>query len=61
MYKFRVKQDNAGEWRWTLIAGNGEPVADSGEGYTRKAECLRAIERVKKNAPTAEVVIEESA
>lgn len=28
-----VYQDNAGEWRWRRKAGNGEIVADSGEGY----------------------------
>jgi uncharacterized protein len=40
---FYVYRDRAGEIRWTLYAGNGEPLADSGEGYKRKADCLHAI------------------
>lgn len=32
---FRIFQDSAGEWRWTLYAANNEPVAVS-EGYTRR-------------------------
>ena len=36
MSKARVRyfQDTKGEWRWTLRAPNGEPIADSAEGYT---------------------------
>jgi uncharacterized protein YegP (UPF0339 family) len=26
-------QDVQGDWRWRLVAGNGETIADSGEGY----------------------------
>lgn len=25
--------DDAGDWRWRAVAGNGETVADSAEGY----------------------------
>ncbi len=31
--KVDVYKDEAGEWRWTATADNGEIVADSGEGY----------------------------
>ena len=33
---FKIFQDRAGEWRWTLYAANHEPVATS-EGYTQRA------------------------
>jgi uncharacterized protein len=55
-YKFVVKKDKKGEFRWTFQAPNGEKMGDSGEGYTRKQSCLDAIESIKKNAPGAEVV-----
>jgi uncharacterized protein len=44
---FRVYQDSAGEWRWRLVAGNEQVVADSGEGYRDKQDCLHGIELVK--------------
>jgi uncharacterized protein YegP (UPF0339 family) len=41
--KFEVYKDRANEWRWRLVAKNGEPIADSGEGYKRKVDCVDAI------------------
>ncbi len=43
--KFEVYEDSAGEWRWRGIAGNGEIIADSSEGYTRKYDAERARDR----------------
>jgi len=40
---FYVYRDRAREYRWRLIAGNGRTLADSGEGYVHKADCLHAI------------------
>jgi uncharacterized protein YegP (UPF0339 family) len=44
---FRVYKDAGGEWRWRLVAGNGRIIADSGEGYLHKQDCLHGIELVK--------------
>jgi uncharacterized protein YegP (UPF0339 family) len=54
-YKFVVKKDKKGEFRWTFMAPNGEAMGTSGEGYTRKQSCLDAIASIKKNAPGAAV------
>jgi uncharacterized protein YegP (UPF0339 family) len=35
-----IYQDGSGEWRWRLVAGNGKTVADSGEGYRDRLDCL---------------------
>lgn len=43
---FVVYQDLAGEWRWRLQHRNGRNIADSGESYTRKRDCLRAVDAV---------------
>jgi uncharacterized protein YegP (UPF0339 family) len=42
-------KDRNGEWRWRLRASNGNILADSGEGYANKGDCLAAIESVKKS------------
>lgn len=45
--KFEVYQDNKDEWRWRYVASNGRIIADSGEGYSRKEDCLHGIELMK--------------
>jgi len=53
--KFEVYKDAKGEYRFRLIAPNGETIAVS-EGYTSKAGCMNGIESVKENAPKAEII-----
>lgn len=43
MMKFEIYRDKASEYRWRLLASNGRPTADSGEGYTRSKDAHRAI------------------
>jgi len=52
---FELYRDSAGEWRWRLRHQNGNIIADSGEGYTSKANAKNGIESVKTNAPGASV------
>ena len=54
---FQVYEDNAGEWRWRLIASNGNIIADSGEGYQSKQGVKRGIESVKRSVPKATLQI----
>ena len=53
---YHVYKDAAGEWRWRLVATNKQTIADSGEGYVDKRDCLAAIELVKnsRDAPVEE-------
>jgi len=53
--KFEIYKDKSGEFRWRLIASNGQMIANSGEGYKSKDSAKNGIESVKKNAPTAAV------
>ena len=53
--KFEIYKDAKGEYRFRLIAPNGEIIAHS-EGYTSKAGCMNGIESVKENAPKAGIV-----
>jgi len=43
-------KDHKGEWRWHLKAANGRIIADSGEGYKNKEDCLNDIDLVKRSA-----------
>ena len=44
---FHIYRDAASQWRWTYYSGNHEKIANSGEGYWNKADCLYAISLVK--------------
>jgi len=52
--KFEIYKDKKGEFRFRLLASNGQVIAN-GQGYKTKASCMNGIESVKKNAPKAEV------
>jgi len=52
---FEVYEDQAGEWRWRLVAANGRIVADSGEGYSSRSGARRAVENVQDDAGEADL------
>ncbi|MFB6085436.1 MAG: HVO_2922 family protein [Halodesulfurarchaeum sp.] len=56
---FEVYEDSAGQWRWRLVAPNGNIVADSGEGYRSKQGAKRGIESVREGAPEADIEVLE--
>lgn len=45
-----IYTDRAGEFRWRGEARNGRILADSGEGYTRKAAAVKAAIRYHGSA-----------
>ena len=57
--KLDIYRDANREWRWRLRASNGRIVADSGEGYRRRASARHAAARVRTmltgNLPVVEV------
>ena len=52
--KFEVTKDKSGEFRFRLLATNGQVIAVS-EGYNTKASAMEGIESVAANAGTATV------
>ena len=54
--KFELYKDAKGEFRWRLVASNGQAIASSGEGYKSMESAKAGIESVKKNAPGAPIV-----
>jgi uncharacterized protein YegP (UPF0339 family) len=48
--------DIRGEWRSRLRAINGQTLADSGEGYRNRNDCLHAIELIRRGAGNAPVI-----
>jgi uncharacterized protein YegP (UPF0339 family) len=53
--RFKVYEDERGEWRWRLVSPNGRIIADSGEGYLDARNCLHGIQIVKACAANARV------
>lgn len=49
------QSDKNGEWYFRVVARNHKTVAQS-EGYTRKADCFRGIEALKRAVEISEVV-----
>ena len=49
---FELYKDSLGHWRWRLKAANGNILADSGEGYVNKTDCLHGISLVKSTKDT---------
>lgn len=52
--KFVITKDARGEFRFTLVASNGQTVAVS-EGYKAKASALSTIESIKAKAVDAAI------
>lgn len=57
--KYEVYADKADEFRFRLKAKNGEIIATS-EGYKAKKSAFNGIESIKKNAPEAEIAVQEA-
>ncbi|WP_276259155.1 HVO_2922 family protein [Haloglomus litoreum] len=59
--RFELYRDRADEWRWRLRHRNGNAIADSGEGYTRRHDAQRGLQSVRRNALGAELRLIEDA
>ncbi|PSD28307.1 YegP family protein [Stenotrophomonas indicatrix] len=51
--QFVVYKDKAGEFRWRLYAQNGRVIADSGEGYKNRVDCVAGAKLVASIAAGA--------
>jgi uncharacterized protein YegP (UPF0339 family) len=58
--KFVMKKTSNGQFRFNLVASNGQIVATS-ETYTRKASAMDTIASIKQNAAGASVDDESTA
>ena len=54
--KVVVYEDGSGDFRWRLVAGNGEIISDSAEGYRHKGYAISMAEKLN---PGAELVIDD--
>lgn len=54
--RFEVFRDQSDEWRWRLRHQNGNIIATSGEGYTRKHNAWKGLRSVIANSPHAEII-----
>lgn len=58
--KFQVYRDALHQWRWRLRSRNGRILADSAEGYTKRAHCLKMVGLIQGSALYSTVEIEEA-
>ena len=54
--RFEMYRDAGGEWRWRLRHQNGQVMAESGEGYSRRDDCEHGIDVLKQSAGQAPIV-----
>ena len=58
--KFEIYSSGTGlmslQWRWRLVASNGEIIADSAEGYVSKFDCEYAIGLVRSTSQATPLV-----
>ncbi len=52
---FWFYKDTKGEWRWSFKGDNNKILADSGEGYQNRVDCIDAIRLIKNGAAAANV------
>jgi len=51
--QYTLYQDTANQWRWKLVATNGQIIAVSSEGYWNKSDCEASAQlAVSTNAST---------
>lgn len=50
--KYEVYRDRSHGYRWRLVAGNGQIIADSAEAYSRGADARRAAKEARRAART---------
>jgi uncharacterized protein YegP (UPF0339 family) len=43
--RYNIYQDRAGQWRWRLLAANGEIVKASSEGFANKDYCYSVVDQ----------------
>jgi uncharacterized protein YegP (UPF0339 family) len=56
---FEIYRDVAGEWRWRLVHRNGNILADSGQGYSRRRNARRAVDSVRDRVTDADFDVDE--
>ena len=56
---FTVYRDRNRQWRWSLRARNNNIIAVSGESYTRRHDCLRAVDTVLECIFNADIRVKE--
>lgn len=53
---FEIYRDKADKYRWRFRAGNGQIIAEGGQGYANRSDCENGIESVKEKTTDAEIV-----
>lgn len=49
-----VYKDRGRQWRWRLVSTNGNIIANGGEGYKNKGDCLDMVEGIVRGMDIVE-------
>ncbi|MBW3549675.1 MAG: DUF1508 domain-containing protein [Proteobacteria bacterium] len=53
--QFVIYKDMQDDWRWRLFAANAEKIAESGEGYKNRVDCIHGVRLVAATATKADI------
>ncbi len=53
--KFEIYLDKAGQYRYRMIAANGQNVATSEDGYDSKSGCINGVKAISRAVESAEI------
>jgi uncharacterized protein YegP (UPF0339 family) len=58
--RFQVYEDPDGAYRWRLLSAAGAYLAESGQSYAERAQCLAAVDDVNRSvrAPIDDLTVE---
>lgn len=62
--QYTLYQDTAGEWRWRLVATNGQIIAVSSEAYHNYADCVHSAQlavSTNTNTPVEDLTLRQAA
>jgi uncharacterized protein len=48
--KYILYRDRKRQFRWKLLSRNNKIIAIAGESFTRKANCLKSIDRIRRES-----------
>ena len=51
----QVYKDKSKEYRWRIVHKNGKVLADSGEGYARRRNCVNALRNLYQYITAEEI------
>ena len=56
-----IYRDKGKQWRWRMRAANGNIIANGGEGYKNKGDCVAMIDSISRGINVIKRLIQDQA